>query len=729
MDVRCITCLAPLFAGGATLAQDTAGGEVAFSQALERVDEEMRKSQWKKAYEALRGAVADHENQEYVRRRRPRIENDIRKCVFWMEHDAPDPKELVSGKLGSYSRSTGLLRIVYEPDTAGDFESRGRLLIHPATFEGDHTIEIEGDAYDSELLLQVCVDVLGFYQISAGRRARVQGTNRYVAYLMSVLDSQKTISAYEERTLDQNLDSPASDGRPFRIKATVKDRSIEVSFKGKRILAFSGELKQSGRFRLYHRKGFSTPRFDRITVKGRAPAWIQGLQDAAVREEWEDFEKAFRIEEHLPEWLATDLEEQESRTLELSVIPGPRFAGQEELLRKAHRLCANGELSEGLELVEKLGTGDTPLEFRLYLETLFRIEMGEFDEAAKLCERLSAEISGFNAGVALLDARIKSGRWDVEDAIAAYEALLEKTPELADAHGELAALLLWEGRVDEAREIVRSAISAGLTGEALERAGEALVKYDKGPDWDRTYEYVSEHYRIRSDIDRTVCYEASKILESSFNLYRRTLGRAEEPDEPFNVFLFSGESSYAAYAQTLLDYRPEDSWGLYLTSLKQLLIWNLPSRDQMMRTVRHEGLHQYLDHLVGSVPRWFGEGMAEYFENADRNGTKWILDGVHRSNMIVLKRSRNDGELVPLKEFLYQSDGTFLSNETLHYAQGWAVIHFLRHSTEENEAIFDELLTALGEEGTSKEAIDRAFRDADLGRLEEEFLAHTFRLE
>ena len=34
---------------------------------------------------------------------------------------------------------------------------------------------------------------------------------------------------------------------------------------------------------------------------------------------------------------------------------------------------------------------------------------------------------------------------------------------------------------------------------------------------------------------------------------------------------------------------------MYSPLLKQLLIWNTPDSDRMIRTARHEGFHQYLD--------------------------------------------------------------------------------------------------------------------------------------
>ena len=50
--------------------------------------------------------------------------------------------------------------------------------------------------------------------------------------------------------------------------------------------------------------------------------------------------------------------------------------------------------------------------------------------------------------------------------------------------------------------------------------------------------------------------------------------------------------------------------------VKQLLIWNVPERESMLSTIRHEGFHQSLDRISGEAPDWLHEGMAESIEEA-----------------------------------------------------------------------------------------------------------------
>ena len=101
-------------------------------------------------------------------------------------------------------------------------------------------------------------------------------------------------------------------------------------------------------------------------------------------------------------------------------------------------------------------------------------------------------------------------------------------------------------RYDEAR---RRAVSSPRLGKLMCMAECAA----RGPSWPRSYEHRSAHY---------------------------------------HVFLFSGEAGCRRYLGELVGDLPPRFTGLYQPLLRQLVIWNLPTRDQMMRTIRHEGFHQ-----------------------------------------------------------------------------------------------------------------------------------------
>ena len=164
--------------------------------------------------------------------------------------------------------------------------------------------------------------------------------------------------------------------------------------------------------------------------------------------------------------------------------------------------------------------------------------------------------------------------------------------------------------------------------------------------------------------------------------------------------------------------------GLYSPVLKQLLIWNLPKREDMARTIQHEGFHQYLDRAMDDPPVWFNEGMAEYWETAQREDG--VLQGgqVRKDHIATLLRSRR--QVLPLQQFVYGARADFYRFAQLRYAQGWALVHFLRKGPPANQKLFKALWDALRQRDLScKAALDRAFAGVDWKKFDADFWTYV----
>ena len=66
----------------------------------------------------------------------------------------------------------------------------------------------------------------------------------------------------------------------------------------------------------------------------------------------------------------------------------------------------------------------------------------------------------------------------------------------------------------------------------------------------------------------------------------------------------------------------------------------------------------------------------------------------------------------------------FYGNPQLHYAQGWAVVHFLRHSSRQNRRVFDAVFQALQNSVRSAQAFTQALGSRTMAELDEEFRAY-----
>lgn len=230
-----------------------------------------------------------------------------------------------------------------------------------------------------------------------------------------------------------------------------------------------------------------------------------------------------------------------------------------------------------------------------------------------------------------------------------------------------------------------------------------------------------------TDIDARTCVEAGEVLETALGYFeKRIRPLAGDQAEPFRVYLFSGETGYQLYLAHTTFFPAESTSGVFMPAMQQLLIWNTPDRGQMLSTVRHEGLHQYMHRLVRDQPTWLGEGLAEYWESAD------FTKGTSRENAPTegkLSALRTyQAEFLPLERFLHLPRADFYREAGLHYTQAWAFVHFLLQDDRVSRALFDGLLDALIAGASSEQALERVFGPLDLPALERSFRAHLRKL-
>ena len=158
----------------------------------------------------------------------------------------------------------------------------------------------------------------------------------------------------------------------------------------------------------------------------------------------------------------------------------------------------------------------------------------------------------------------------------------------------------------------------------------------------------------------------------------------------------------------VLSSRPENTAGVYTQTLRQLVIWNLPDREDMFRTIRHEGFHQYFDRLVEDSPRWLNEGLAEYYENTQVSGGRSREDLPHPTHLPILKTKRPED----WKAFVFAGPGAFYRHPNA-YSYAWQLVHYLLHTTRENHDRFDLLIDRLVEGKSAEEALQEAFEGID----------------
>jgi tetratricopeptide (TPR) repeat protein len=687
-----------------------AGAAEDFARDLKQLQKFGREGRWKVVTRKLPELLEKHEGQVYVRGERTALVDLAKRAAFRAAHPPPDPKRVVQGTLLAWNPKTRKMKVRYDRNQMGAWIRSGPFLIHPAFFNGPHAVTLDGKRYprDKSPHAIVCADRRRDYYVIFGLNTK---RSQWPARIFH-REGDKTVLAARGTSLCTTKTN-------FPVRIIVKKASVVSTRGNRKILSLRKGPDHWGRF------GFLDDKYvDQVTLEGYVePSWMQGLLDQAETKLRQEFEKRFDPKKHLPAWLfETKGPGKKLAKPDARPWPGAPDIDDVGLAVQAMRHLQAGEIDDGYALVLS-AEGDESI--REYLKALFLDRLADHAQALK-CARKVIQRNPKFVPAHELEAKLLAHLRRHDEAAGVYQALLNQYPGGADLHGRAAIQLLKMTRPEEARRVLRKAQANGLASPHLNYVQALVAKATTGPAWPRSYEFKSRHYHIVTDIDKKTCMAAAKYLEEAYLLYTWRLERVKDAERRrFKVYLFSGQEGYLKYTKELFGRAPKGSAGVYTPLLKQFLIWNLPEREHMMQTVRHEGFHQYLDRIMEDPPAWFNEGLAEYYEIAKVARGKWRLGDPNPDHIEILAKKK----VMPLKEFLYRDHATFMKTALHHYAQSWAFIRFLRHSTRENKELFERFWEAFKTIPSRKPALDHALEGVNLIRLENDFEAHVSKLE
>lgn len=714
-----LLCLAPLCAplSPAQGLSEAAGARLSAIEDALRAGE--RETVAPRVTELAAELEAEPEGRALAWRLRPRLVDALLLADFLEQYDPPRPESLVHGELRTYSPATGKLRLVYRAGELGDFlvlreggaieraggEPLGErdLLLHPVLFQRPYSVSVRGRDYGRGGVLPAVACVLDYDDVRLVSFGQ-PGVGR--------LDVPAVVIELGRGSIQDSAPSKAVPGRPYDIEVRVREREILGLWNRSRLVHAPKERDDWGRFAIAGVAGW-----EEIEVEGVATrAWMRGLQDDAFQRALAAWRETFDDNAVLPAWLSFEhvgSAEAMARTL-------PAGMGEEgaEQVRELLRLAAEDEGEARTYLDDQLHPG-VPEAQQAYLACLLELELWNLEEAAAKAAKLR-ELAPDFARARFLVAWIDGLLHDPEAAAERLGELSLEAPEDAELRGAQALLVLALGRRDEACTLLDQAARSGVWGDELEATASVLCRADTGPGWLESFQVESEHFRVVSDIDLRTCKEAAEVLEKALEHYQsRYRALSARDEERFRVYLFSGETGYQSYLAGATLLPAPDSLGIFVPSLRQLLIWNTPDRAGMLDTIRHEGLHQYLDRVLGDPPVWLDEGLGEYWGSADFTKTRSRQNDPTPERRARLRALRK--ELVPLERFLRVERGDFYGNPTLYYDQAWAFVHFLQHSGREHQRLFDALFDELASGTGPDEAVEAVFADVDLEELQRDF--------
>jgi len=694
---------------GLTAAAWGQGDGAVFDQGLLETWRLIEDRRWKEALDRLRSLLDAHAGQDCVLSRRIEILEIHRRCSFHVARAVPEPEDAISGALLAHSDSSGRIKVRYTPATLeGDFKKDHGLLVFTGYFVGPYTLTVTG----TEFPKPAAEFIVGYRR--DGRDAtdlRLEAGPTGGELLMWRLHvARKNVV---EAAIPQKLCRPR-----YKLLIRVDTRQVAVHYNGRRVATLDKPKDLFGKVAL---KPFN---FDALLIEGKAhPSWIRSRVDARVAEQRKEFEKKYDPKRTLPARLFPKADADGSREDDiLDRLPGSPSDETRRRLRNALRFIRKGDYERAAKgLKQKKPTVEVKGAF-LYLLALARFGLQDYEGAMQACDEACAGRPDFVLGQALR-ARILANSGRQDRAVEVLSGWVAKGTDVAEAYEVLAMIRLFKGRPDEARRVLVCGLRHAKRRTDLERIYGLLLKAKHGPRWSEVKDYKTPNYHIFSDLDHRTCAEAGRVLENAYRAFnvrlKWTKGKTEER---FRVYLFFDRSGYLAYTKHVMGISPTMSAGLFSPILKQLLIWNLPNRTDMMRTVRHEGFHQYLDRIMPDPPTWLNEGLAEYYERSEYRGGEWQVGHVRRDHLVQLDPP------LPLREFLAQGRREFYKKPFTNYAQAWALVHFLQHGPPRYQKLFDCLFEALQAQESGRAVVERVFKDVDLDAMEHAFKAHLSRL-
>ncbi|MEN8149521.1 MAG: DUF1570 domain-containing protein [Planctomycetota bacterium] len=722
MKHRAALALAALWIGlvlAAATAAHAAGEEEAkdpFEEAFATCRNHVRRGKWQAAVEGYRKLLADFEGDVRPIQRVRIIEDELKLCRFRLQYAKREMKDLLGPSCEEY-KSGGRVLLAYPGPVGPQWQDAGEdAWLLDLEFKNDFELNLvttglltatrKGSLGRKDSVVPVgqlsflfCFDPAEGSGYFAGLGVNFQNeTHRWSnPGVLSRLD------AGENTVLQQP--TGIGDYRIHHIRLVRKRKKITLdtgrfSRMGKPIVWEVEDSKhREGRFLFLHVRPQS------IRIKGALTK--ECVNDLRADSESQAFlrwlRRGWNRSANLPEWMLKELAER-SRTFVALIPSGAAHEDAEELGRLVtEALFGDEEVIEELEKRSEHIHGVA----KNYIACVLAVANGDYESVDGELTRLSE----FAPALALRGV-IRLIRGKAEEARADLAAAREKEPRCMLAWYGLVQMAIGEGDLAKARRLIDAAEKAGVRSRRLTELSGLVYRTIAGPLWTKSWEKKSGRFIVRTNHSektaRRVAYALNTAVESYAKYFSRAKGMGPAPKS--RVYVFATKAGYLRYAGEVRKDL-EGSAGAYDPRTKELVLFVPDQNDGFVHTVRHEGFHQFIDATLPEIPTWFNEGCAEYFACGEKSrfGGRITPGAVRMRALFTLRRVyAADKKPTPLTTLFLMSHRKFMRLAALHYAQGWAVVHYLREGGDREMAdVFDDYAKELRAGASAREAYDR----------------------
>lgn len=233
----------------------------------------------------------------------------------------------------------------------------------------------------------------------------------------------------------------------------------------------------------------------------------------------------------------------------------------------------------------------------------------------------------------------------------------------------------------EARRPTTTADLKKLKGDAKREAIKASIRGNPG--W---WSMDTENYVFLTNAESKQAIKSlGKQIETiRAKVYEPMFPPSRALDAICIVRVFEEQSEYHQYGG------PQGSAGYWDANREELVLFkNFESVSKSKSAaftksvMYHEAFHQYIYYAVGDLAphSWFNEGHGDYFAGMVVSGSR-VRSKPFAWRVATLKRRMSTKKgLIPIRSLVRLPQSEYYSNAGLKYAQGWALVYFLRKVT------------------------------------------------
>lgn len=144
----------------------------------------------------------------------------------------------------------------------------------------------------------------------------------------------------------------------------------------------------------------------------------------------------------------------------------------------------------------------------------------------------------------------------------------------------------------------------------------------------------------------------------SFDMYRTV---------PVNILILRDSTEYRNYLVRRNKGLAVASYGLYIPSEHQIVVYVRKNRSLTFKTIKHEVSHAVVNTIVPYAPSWLNEGLAEQMEMLKRDEEGLYFER-HEENLRVVAHAREQGRLMDIDQLLKLSSDKWRHSDM----SGWS---------------------------------------------------------